>query len=354
MAQPQTITVALATAEDRARFGGAASIQLTLAPGDVTTQQEIDTYLPGYVPFAGFRADQIAGAAPLVDKDSDTYRIFGPNNVFRRINVKSSRTAPVGEVDPETSLASYNAQIYATGSFLPRATEAQAKYDLKRAAARVIADKLLLDREVRFWTVMTTVANWATAQVKTLGATFQWNGGSAAQPIIDLQTMCRASTQVVTGIYMPLEAGHAFLNNDSVKDYLRMMLGDNAPSPQLITAAGPQGMQQDIELVVPGLPPIHIAGAKVLNETTGNLDEIIGRTNVVGVCQPPISAVEFESIQTVRTFRTKGMSGTGYTSREYDVPHRGHEGGTMLVAGFTEDIRFVANSAGFLLRSVLT
>lgn len=354
MSQPQTVTVALATAEDRARFGGAATIQLTLSPSDVTTQQEIDTYLPGYQPFAGFRADQIAPAAPLVDKDQDTYRIYGANNVFRRVNVKSSRTAPVGEVDPETNLSSYNAQIYATGSFLPRATEAQAKYDLKRAAARVVADKLLLDREVRFWSTMTTTANWNSNQVKTLGAGFQWNGGVSAQPIIDLQGACRASTQVVTGIYMPLEAGHAFLNNDSVKDYLRMLLGDNAPSPQLIASAGPQGMTQDIEVVIPGLPPVHIAGAKVLNESTGLLDEIIGRTNIVGVCQPPISAVEFDSIQTVRTFRTKGMSGTGYTSREYDVPHRGHEGGTMLVAGFTEDIKFVANSAGFLLRSVLT
>ena len=349
---PKTITVTLATAEDRARFGG-DTITLSLAPSDVTTQQEIDTYLPGYQPFAGFRADQIAGPTPLVDKDSDTYRIFGSNNVFRRINVKSSRTAPVGEVDPETSLGTYNALIYATGSFLPAATEAQSKYDLKQAAARVIADKLLLDRECRFWAFITTVANWNSNQVKTLGSGFNWNGGASALPIVDLQTMCRASSQVVTGIYMPLEGAHSFLNNDSVKDYLRMMLGDNAPSPQLVNAAGPQGMTQDVELVVPGLPPIHVAGAKVLNESTGNLDEIIGRTNVVGVCQPPISSVQFDSIQTVRTFRTKGLSGTGYTSREYPVPHRGHEGGTMLVAGFTEDIRMVANSAGFYLRSVL-
>ena len=72
------------------------------------------------------------------------------------------------------------------------------------------------------------------------------------------------------------------------------------------------------------------------------------------VSLPPFSTREFDSIQTVRTLRTKGPSGTGWTSREYFVNHRGVDGGTMLVAGYTEDVKFVANNAGFLLRSVLT
>jgi len=347
------ITIELASPADIARFGG-RKVTLSLAPADVTSSVEIDSYLPGYQPFGGFRGDEVAPTNPLVDKDFGTYRIYGSNNVFRRVRTQTSRTAPVGEVDPETSLANYNALPYGLGSFIPAATENQSAYNLRQAAARVIADKLALDRECRIWAYLTTLGNWASAQVKTLGAGFNWNGGVNANPVQDLQGMIRASAQPVTAIYMSLEAGHALLNHDTTRDYLRAFYGDSPLGDALRNANGGQPVDTSVEFLIPGLPVIKIAGAKVLNETTGLLDEIIGRTNVVGVSLPPFSTREFDSIQTVRTLRTKGPSGTGWTSREYFVNHRGVDGGTMLVAGYTEDVKFVANNAGFLLRSVLT
>ncbi len=312
------------------------------------------TYLPGYQPYGGYRADEVAPWNPLVEKDFGTYRTYGSNNVFRRLRTQTSRTAPVGEVDPETSLSPYNALPYGLGSFIPTATEAQATYDLKRAAARRVADGLALDRECRLWAYATTVGNWGTNQVKTLGAGFNWNGGVNANGVADLQGMVRASYQPVTRIYMGLEASHALLNLDSTRDYLKMWYGVGAMSDQLQKANGGQPLDTSQEFTLPGLPVIKVVGAKVLNEATGVLDDAIGRANVVGVSAPPITAQEFDSIQTLRSLRVKGSSGTGWVSREYFVNHRGVEGGTMLVAGYTEDIRFVANNAGFLLRSVLT
>lgn len=351
--KPTMMSVTLSSPEDIARFGGQKTVMLSLSPADVTTSQEIDSYLPGYVPFGGWRADEIANPNPLVDIEFGTFRRYGSNNVFRRRKAQTSRTAPVGEVDPETDLGNYQCLMYGFGSFIPASVEGQSKYDVKLQAAELVKDQLTLDREVRLWSYLTTSGNWASGQVKTLGAGFNWNGGVNSNPILDLQAAYRASFQPITAFYMGTEAGQAFINNDQVRDYVKLMNGQ-MPNAGMI-AQGAQG-QADFarEFTIPGLPPIKIAGAKVLNESTLLLDEIIGRTNVVGIVAPPGATPRFNSISTVKTFRTKGPSGTGYTSREYFVNNRGVDGGTMLVAGFTEDVKFVANTAGALLRSVLT
>lgn len=350
-AQPEFMNVTLADPDAIARFGG-ASVRLALAPVDVYTPEEIDTYLPGFRPFGGFRSDQIVPANPLMERDRDYFRVYGKDNVFREIHVQTSRTAPVGEADPETTMDEYHALPFSLGSFLPAETQSQSSFDLRRASAEFIATKLLLNREIRLWSLLTTSGNWNSNQVTTLGAGFQWNGGASADPLLDIQTMIEKSDQVVTDIYFSLKAAHAFLRNDKVRDHMRQMLGDNAPTPAILGGAGVQGPQGDIDFVIPGLPPFHVAGAKKKNETTGALDDIIGVGNVVGISNPG-GGGQFEAIQTVKCFRTKGPSGTGWTNREFAVENRGLHGGRMLVAGFSEDIRFVANSAGFLLRSAI-
>lgn len=355
MSMKQFFEFNLASADDARMLGlpaGQSSIKLSLAPADVTSAEEIDTYLPGYQPFGGFRADEVAPPAPLVAKDTDLFRTYGLNNVFRRLHVQTSRTAPVGEVDPETSLSTYRTLPFALGSFIPAETDDQANYDLRKAAAQRIKDALTLDREARLWSLLTTTGNWNSNNRTALTAGFQWNGGASSDPILDLQTLIEKSAQVVTAIYMSLKAGHAFLRHDKVRDHMRQLLGDSAPSPQLIAGTGVQGANP-VDFVIPGLPPIKIAGAKVLNETTGNLDSIIGDANVVGIANAP-GGGQFEAIQTVKTFRYKGPSGTGWVTREFFVDQRGLNGGTMMVSGFSEDIKMVSNVSGFLITGATT
>jgi hypothetical protein len=355
MSMKQFFEFNLASADDAVRLGlprGQQSIKLSLAPADVTTAEEIDTYLPGYMPFGGFRADEIAPPEPLFAKETDLFRMFGLNNVFRRLHVQTSRTAPVGEVDPETTLGTYRALPFALGSFIPAETEDQSNYDLRKAAARRIKDALTLDREARLWSVLTTPGNWNTNNRTVLTGGFQWNGGASSDPILDLQTMIEKSAQVITGIYMSLKAGHAFLRHDKVRDHMRQMLGDSAPTPQLVGGAGVQGTNL-VDFVIPGLPPIKIAGAKVLNEATGGLDSMIGDGNVVGISNAPAGGAQYDAIQTVKTFRYKQPSGTGWVTREFQVDQRGLNGGTMMVSGFSEDIKMVSNVSGFLIGSAV-
>jgi len=346
------LSVQLASPEDARRLGlpQGASIQLSLSPSDVTSVEEIDTFMPGYTQFGAFRSDEVAPIM-LVDKNTDRYRIFSLNNAFRRLHVETSYQARIGEVDPETQLDTYLTLPRGLGSFIPADTAAMQNYDVRQAAGRRIKDVLDIDREVRLWTLLTTLNNWGTAQRTTLTAGFQWNGGASSNPILDLQARIRASAQRVTGTYFGLEAAYAFLGHDKVRDHMRQMLGDAAPNLGILSGAGIS--PDPIDFIIPGFPPFHVVHSKVLNDSTGNLDEIIGKHAVLVSNPPGADPQDGQAIMTVKTFRVRGPSGTGFTSREFDVNDRGLNGGRMLVSGHDEEIRFVSNIVGGLIRDVV-
>lgn len=352
------ISVQLASAQDAALLGGAfggsyqpgRSIQLALNPIDTFTVEELDTYLPGYRPFGGWRADEVAQPI-LVDRDQGKYRKYDLANVFRLLKVETSYQARVGEVDPSTSLASYATIQRALGSFIPDDLRAQQGYDVEKAAARRIQDALILERENRVWTLLKTPGSWNALQRTTLTSDFYWDTGAQADPIADLQRRQRASFQYVTGTYLGLRAAHALLNHPKTRDYCKAMLGDQALATALQSVNGPQG-DASLDFTLPGLPAFHVVGPKVLNETTGDLDELLSR-QVVMVSNPPGEPQDFDRVQTIKTFRVRGPSGTGYVSRMYRVEDRGLNGGDMLVSGHNEVIAMVANNAGGLISDAI-
>ena len=344
-----TQMMAVRLADDTPGIGAAGQVvRLALTPADVTIQEELDTYAAGYSPL-GFVAAELSPPF-LVEKDTDKYRFFGSNNAFRLVNLETSDQAPVRQVDPETSLKDYTVIPRALGSFLPANTEAQANYDLRMAATRRIQWALALDREKRLFDMLTTTANWAAANVVTLAATFNWNGGSASDPIKDLQDRIEASAQPVTQIAFSPPVSHVFLRHASVRDHMRQMLGDNAPTPATLEGASVSGV---VRYQIPGLPPIVVAPSKYLNETTSNLDFVLGDYAILLTTPPGGAPSSPEEIVTAQTFRRRGPSGTGITSREFIVEERGLDGGTMLVQGHAEDIVMPANNCGGLIADII-
>lgn len=346
-----------ASPEDQARLrkagfslGKGGVVKLALTPSDVRQVEEIDSYMPGYRRFP-FRADEISPIL-LVDASIDEYRVYDLANVFRQVRSETSLQAPVAEVDPETSMKTYRTRPYALGSFIPAMTRAQARtFDPEVVAARRIGDALGLGREIRVMTLATTLANWGTGQRTTLTSDFKWNGGALSDPILDITTRIEASTQPVTDIYMGQKAVHAFLRHPKVMDYVANALG-GGPRPQaMIDAMGVTPTNRSLDFEIPGLPPFHVVSSKVLNDTTGALDDIIG-AHVFMVANPAGQA-QFEDIRTFQTFRVRGPSGTGFVSRTFEVPGRGRDGGDMLVSGFDDAEVIVANTAGGLIRSVI-
>lgn len=327
------------------------TIQLALAPQDVRETEEISTYVAGYTP-QGFRSEE-ACPVIMVDNASDKFRTFNESNVFRPVEVRTSRQAFVPEVDPQSAISTYLVEERALGAFVPKATSRQSTFDVKSISSRRIADALALDREIRIFGstggLLTTPGNWNPNNVTQVGAGgAKWNQLTTADPIGDIQEMINRSAQIVTNIWMPQEVSQNFMRCVSVRDHLRTHHGDN-PTSEGEKKSTFGGIILDYE--IPGLPPIRVVPQKVENPSTQLLDFIF--QNRVVLTGDPGVPTDGESIQTCGSFRERKESGNGIIVREYEVEGRGLEGGEMLVSGHAEEERMIATNVGGLIEDVL-
>lgn len=328
-------------------------ITMAVNPADVTNQTEIlDTYLGGYVPF-GFAADMFSKPV-IVNKEAGQRRDFSKENAFERVNTKGGRNGAINEVDHKSELSSYRVQEYALATWIPWATEndADTLYNIRQAAGEMIMWKLALDRECFVFGDLTTLANWGTNNRTTLTTNFKWDNGSSANPRLDIHTRLKASAQPVTDIGMNPDVAFYFLSNTEVRAYMKQMLGDGAADKAIATAA--QATESGVQtIVVPGVPPIRILPAKVLNKTTGNMDYIMTNDVLLVTNQPGVPR-DGQRVATHWTFRHRGRSGTGIVTNEYIPNGRGINGGTMFEAGFNDDRFFGSQIAGGLIKSALS
>jgi len=331
------------------------TIQFTLSPQDVAISEEMDSLMVGYTPI-GMRADEVC-PIKLTDAYMGKYREFGLNNAFRLVNVISSMQADIPEVDIDTSEKEFLTQQRALGGFLPTDTELHANqgsinWDVKAGLAQRIETGLALDREVRVWSMLTNPNNWLAANRATVAGGAEWNDPVNGNPIRDLMDRIEASAQLVTGIWMQPPVAHALILNENTLKYVKTMGGDaNAINAQIVNAAA-SASNQNIDFTIPGLPPIHVCASKVLNESTGALDYILNDT-VVLVSLPPGAENSGENIMTCKTFRWKGPSGTGYTSREFNLERRGLHGGTFMASGHAEVIKMISGAVGGIIQDTL-
>lgn len=321
-------------------------VTMTMSPSDVTGQSLIlESMIVGFKQ-EGFRADDVCPEF-LVDLDTGKYQIYGTNNVFKLVNVISSIQADIPEVDVDRTLADYRVQERALGGFVPAVTQWNAdnspgSIDPKANITKRISAALLLDREVRVWTMLTTSGSWNANNRATIAGGSEWNDptSDAMQDVFD---RLNASAQQVTGIWFNPLVAQAFLRNTSVKDYVKFARGDAPPTPRDILEA--QATKQSLDFTIPGLPPFHIVGGKVLNESTGNLDFILNDTAVF-TSNPPGAGTTGDDIMTCKTFRRRGPNGVGYTVREFPIERRGLHGGTFLATGAAEQVAMISSVVG--------
>jgi hypothetical protein len=320
---------------------------LTLHPSDVHVLEEIDTFIAGYSP-AEFRADE---AVPIIPTPqlTDYFRTFTENNAFKQVPVLASTQSDINEVDPETTLDTYQCIDRALGGFVPTVTQFTARkaFDPMQALARRINWALGLDREVRVFGsttgLLVATANWNANNVITIAPGSEWDT-SLGNPIKNLQDAELRSVMPISAWWMSPPSMNAFLRNEFVRSHMRQLLGDNAPSPDVVA--------KKRDILIPGLAPIRLVPGKVLNETTGNIDFIM-TDRVVGTHTPEGGNINPEDIQTAVTWRFDGPSGTGFITRQFDMPRRGLHAGTMMVSGYSEDVAFIANNVGALVVNTL-
>ena len=323
-------------------------IDLILQPQDVHAPEEIPTYLSGYKPF-GFRADEMSPPVQ-VDHDEDFFRDHSLSNAFRRVQVKASIDGAIPEVDPVTSTTKFRVVDRLLGSFINQVTEdnATGRYKPRQAAAKKIANAVALDREIDVVNLLTTPGNWASANVNALGAGYEWNGGVNSHPILNLQAAIVSSAQQVTDIWLNQLVAFDFLNHAETRDYIKAMLGDGAVNTTLGNVSNAQRAM--VDFTIPGFPPFHVVGAKVLNESTGDLDFVMPN-DVVLTTRPAGVPTDGEEIATSYTFRRRGGVGVGWDTREFRIEGRGPKGGTMLVVNQADIAIMTGKNVGALIRN---
>lgn len=327
-------------------------IQLAVTPADVTVQtEELDTYLGGFRPF-GFCADDVASKVVLVDKEAGQRRDLAKENAFEVVDVTSGRDGAIKQIDPKSNLASYRVQDFALATWIPWSTENDAAtlYNVRAVAGEMISWKLALAREVKVFDLLTTLTNWDANNRTSLGSSTYWDTGASKNPMLDIHARIKASAQVVTDINMNPDVAFHFLATSSVRDFMKQMLGDGAPSPEVAQAAATQGR---MSFRIPGFPQFNICPARKLNTSTGSLDYVLG-DDVVLCCNQPGVPRDGSGIATCWTFRYRGRSGTGVVTNEYVPQGRGINGGTMFEMGYSEDVFIASPIAGGLIKDVLS
>lgn len=318
-------------------------VSLSLTPSDVHDASEVPELLQSYKSLK-FRGDEIVPVI-MVDQLSDKYRVFNSDNAFQPVVVKTSNEGAIAEVDPESSLATFTCNLRAIGCFISAQTEMAAEYDVKARASKRCADAILRDIEIDDMTLIGTNTNWA-AGVRTAAA-LAWDVAGST-PIIDLQTAIRKSYQEVRCIAINLQTAFALINHDDTKDLMRQFKGDMPVSDALNQLA--KAPASSIDFSIPTMPPFKVVGSQYVN-SAGTKVETLGKVAVL--ISGPESPMPDE-IMSAATFRWRGPSGTGWSSREYTVEGRGPWGGTMLVVSEASDQKMVATTAGGIITNTVT
>src|ERR1044071_5050457 len=357
-----TERIQLKLAEDSHLGKAGQIVTLALTPADVHDPTELPTYLAGYREM-DFRADE-ASPPILVANERDKFRTFAKDDAFRRVDVKVGGTAPIPEVDPSSSLSTYQTVYRAAGAFIPRQTEMQTgnNYRPRQVAARKASRLLMIDRELDVFSsggLLGTTGNWTAGNVFALGANFNWGNlttqgeGTTSDPMFDIQNGIVTSAQPCDGIWFNQKTAFAFLRHSKVRNHMRQMLGDDAVNQTMLAVANANRANTPVDFSIPGLPPFRVAAAKVKNESTGALDYVLADGVVIGVTRPPGVPTDGESIATSYTFRLRGPSGAGFETREYFVDGRGAYGGTMVVASMSDIAKFTGTDCGFIITGAL-
>lgn len=345
----------LTLAEDTPGLGRRGQrVSLALTPADVHSPEELSTYLAGYHSPGGFRADEASKVIP-VDHDEDKYRTFSSADAFKRVVVKGSLQGAIPEVDPSSSLDTYKVVEQFVGSFVSAVTEQNATglYKPRMAAGRRCMRAMQLSREYDVWDLLTTTGSWDASVVLALGATANWNGGSTADPIANIHELLEDSAQMITDLWMNYKVANTFLRHASVRDQMRQLLGDGAAGQSIIGMNSAVAKNAMYDVIIPGLPPIHIVAAKA-QDASAVRQYILGSSFVVGTASPPGVPTDGEDVATSYTFRRKGPSGVSVNTREFVVENRGPLGGTMLVTSVADIPKMTGNIVGGLITGAVT
>ena len=324
-------------------------IKCELAPTDV----HLPSNLPGYA--AGYQlADGVADAVcpvVMVPKEEDKFWTWNSASSFNRaLPIVSQQGGQVTEVQPAGGFTPFTTTRYALGAFVPTELTANqdAPIDVNQKVTKRVLEALRLERELRVMNLATTSTNFASANVRTLASTFQWNGGASSQPIVDMQAIAHASAMDISTWVMSTTVYDYWSVNPNVQKFIAYKQGVQAvPNPDVNT--------------VLRLAPIRIAGMKynVLGSLQYVWPSAASASAAVAFRVPPRMPVSTQDdIATMFTGRWSGGAATvqgatpvagGFMIRRWFREDRGPLGGQMVVLTHADAEVFTSSLVGGII-----
>lgn len=315
-------------------------IKMDLAPTDVHVPGNLPGYAAGYHLEEGV-ADEVCPVI-MIPKEEDKFWTWNSSASFNRaIPNVGAPNGNVTEVQPSGGFTSFATVAYALGAFVPTEVQANADapIDVNQKVMQRVIEALKLEREIRVANLLTNSANYASANVRTLASTFNWNGGSASAPITDMYAIMHASALQVSAFVMSRLVYDAWATNANVQKFIAYK-----NTVQAIPNA-------DQVQTVLRLPKIIVAEMKY-NNASGVLDYVwpsdASASDCVAVRLPKqMPPSDQRDVATAMTARWAGglQKGTpengygtaeavsgGFMVRRYFRQSRGPRGGQMVVA----------------------
>lgn len=175
---------------------------------------------------AGFMAEELAPSQLIAVKKGIVY-LDDQVEDRRQVDDSISTRGKATEVNEAVTSVNVDMQPHTLEGSQPRRDAAIAP--MLASFARVVdktSRKAKLQHEIRVKTALMTAANYAAANRRALTSDYQWNGGSSADPLADMQATLGALFGPVTHAQMSLEAWQAVQQNEFLQGILSGYAGN--------------------------------------------------------------------------------------------------------------------------------
>lgn len=288
----------------------------------------------------GFIADIIAPVVP-VDKESDKYYVWNRDDTFRTYDDKLAAGAVAKTIDFNLSTDSYYAEEFGlrTRILWRDMKNADQVLKLEMNKTKKLKDSLLLGREKRVATLLTTLASYASGLSTTLSGTSQWNNGSyAGDPVAEIDAAIEA-VRLASGvmpncIVIPRSIVPTLTNNAKFRDHYKYTANDLAGNGLPPTLRG-------LQVIVPGTQST-TSNEGAASTTTA---DIWGKNIIVAYVNLDKEPMA-DSFSLCYTFRAQE-----YQTRKYNVDAERAE---YVETNDLEDVKVVSNIAGYLIKAVIS
>ncbi len=274
-----------------------------------------------------------------VVKRSDIWFVYDKDERFTRRDSKSGPRSKGNEIDFNITEDNYSVKGYELRDFVSNVEKSNQDQplDVRRDAADLIMELLMLDYEFRVSTLVQTDATYPAANRRTLAGTDQWTDKTNATPVDDILLGLDTAFMRPNTIIFGAESWRSFRTHPQVLDAVK-------GSTRHQTAGGGIAMREDVAALFE-------VGKVLVGRSRHNVARRGQSASYSRLWLDNCILLHLNPNPTPRSI-TFGCTVTNKLplTRSWEVPDRGEEGGEMISTAWTADEKIKAADLGYFIK----